>query len=54
MIKDITLRDYLASQCMPETVSMARWSEHTLKTMAENAYAMADAMLESREKNQPK
>lgn len=45
----MTLRDYLAAQCMPETSSMAKWADHTLKTMAENAYAMADAMLKARE-----
>ncbi len=45
----MTLRDYLAAQCMPETASGGKWDDYTLRTMAENAYAMADAMLKARE-----
>lgn len=47
MNNEITLRDYFSAKCMPESAGHL-WGDHVLKIMAENAYAMADSMLEAR------
>jgi hypothetical protein len=45
----MTLRDYFAAKAMLGMLTDPSWQRCTCKTVAEEAYKMADAMLKARE-----
>jgi len=44
----MTLRDYFASQALAGAISNPVWDGVKTKTIAEDCYVMADAMMEAR------
>lgn len=50
--RGMSMRDYFAAQAMPAMISMCQYPDGTWNedTVAQNAYALADAMLAERAK----
>ena len=49
-LRGMSLRDYFAAKVVAGTGEAALWDEKFVRRLAQNAYAVADAMLEERKR----